>query len=163
MSARQPELLVVVDTEEEFDWTKPFDRVATATRSIPAQERAQAIYDEMGLVPTYVCTYPVACDPVAVAYLKRLQDEGRAEIGAHLHPWVTPPHHEAVTAQNSYQCNLPPKLERTNSRNGDGSCAPAPSSRLPVSSSVVVSANSRRSAVTARRISSSSAGKGRIV
>lgn len=111
MSARQPELLVVVDTEEEFDWTKPFDRVATATRSIPAQERAQAIYDEMGLVPTYVCTYPVACDPVAVAYLKRLQDEGRAEIGAHLHPWVTPPHQEEVTTFNSYECNLPAELE----------------------------------------------------
>ena len=111
MSARQPELLVVVDTEEEFDWTKPFDRIATATRSIPAQARAQAIYDEMGLVPTYVCTYPVACDPVAVAYLKRLQDEGRAEIGAHLHPWVTPPHREEVCTFNSYECNLPAELE----------------------------------------------------
>ncbi len=111
MSVRQPELLVVVDTEEEFDWTGPFDRVATATRSIPAQERAQAIYDEMGIVPTYVCTYPVACDPIAVAYLKRLQDEGRAEIGAHLHPWVTPPHREDVCTFNSYECNLPEELE----------------------------------------------------
>ena len=112
MTARQPELLIVVDTEEEFDWTKPFDRIATATRSIPAQARAQAIYDEMGIVPTYVCTYPVACDPVAVAYLKRLQDEGRAEIGAHLHPWVTPPHREEVCVFNSYECNLPEELER---------------------------------------------------
>ncbi len=111
MSGRQPELLVVVDTEEEFDWTKPFDRIATATRSIPAQARAQAIYDEMGIVPTYVCTYPVACDPVAVAYLKRLQDDGRAEIGAHLHPWVTPPHREEVCSFNSYECNLPEELE----------------------------------------------------
>jgi hypothetical protein len=39
-------------------------------------------------------------------------EEGRAEIGAHLHPWVTPPHHETVSPRNSYQCNLPPKLER---------------------------------------------------
>ncbi len=111
MTARQPELLVVVDTEEEFDWTKPFDRIATATRSIPAQARAQAIYDEMGIVPTYVCTYPVACDPIAVSYLKRLQDEGRAEIGAHLHSWVTPPHREEVCVFNSYECNLPEELE----------------------------------------------------
>lgn len=106
-----PELMVVVDTEEEFDWTKPFDRVATATTSIPAQERAQIVYDEMGVVPTYVTGYPVACDPVAVGYLKRLQDEGRAEIGAHLHPWVTPPHREEVCTRNSYECNLPPDLE----------------------------------------------------
>ena len=54
-----------------------------------------------------------------------------------------------------------PKLDRTNSRKGDGSCAPAPSSRLPVSSSVTVAANSRRSAVTARRDSNSSVGSGR--
>lgn len=112
MSSRQPELLVVVDTEEEFDWDKPFDRVSTATRTIPAQARAQAIYDEMGVVPTYVCTYPIACDPFAIAYLKRLQDDGRAEIGAHLHPWVTPPHQEDVSVFNSYECNLPEELER---------------------------------------------------
>jgi hypothetical protein len=112
VSATAPELLVVVDTEEEFDWTKPFDRDSTGTRSIPAQARAQALYEEMGIVPTYVVTYPVACDPVAVAYLKRLQDEGRAEIGAHLHPWVTPPHREDVSVRNSYECNLPAALER---------------------------------------------------
>lgn len=112
MSDITPELLIVVDTEEEFDWTKPFDRRATATRSIPAQARAQAVYEEMGVVPTYVITYPVACDPIAVAYLQRLQNEGRAEIGAHLHPWVTPPHQEEVCVRNSYACNLPAELER---------------------------------------------------
>ena len=34
-----PELLIVVDTEEEFDWSAPFSRDAVATRSIPAQAR----------------------------------------------------------------------------------------------------------------------------
>ena len=41
-----------------------------------------------------------------------LREAGKAEIGAHLHPWVTPPHEEAVTTCNSYHCNLPPALER---------------------------------------------------
>jgi hypothetical protein len=41
-----------------------------------------------------------------------LRDAGKAEIGAHLHPWVTPPHAEPVTTRNSYHCNLPPELER---------------------------------------------------
>src|SRR5688572_24876940 len=36
----------------------------------------------------------------------------KAEIGAHLHPWVTPPHLEEVSHRNSYQCNLPAELER---------------------------------------------------
>ena len=107
-----PELLIVVDTEEEFDWGAPFSRAATATRSIPAQARAHEIYDRYGIVPTYVVGYPVATDPAAAAFLRGLREGGRAEIGAHLHPWVTPPHVEAVNARNSYHCNLPPDLER---------------------------------------------------
>lgn len=107
-----PELLIVVDTEEEFDWSAPFSRDATATRSIPAQARAHEIFDRLGIVPTYVVDYPVATDPEAVKFLKALRDAGKAEIGAHLHPWVTPPHLEEVNARNSYHCNLPPELER---------------------------------------------------
>ena len=107
-----PELIVVVDTEEEFDWTAPVARENVATTSIPAQARAHEIYDRLGVVPTYVIDYPVATDPAAVAFLKGLRDAGKAEIGAHLHPWVTPPHDEEVTSFNSYHCNLPPALER---------------------------------------------------
>jgi hypothetical protein len=107
-----PELLIVVDTEEEFDWSAPFSRESVATSSIPAQAKAHAIYDRFGVVPTYVIDHPVATDPAAVAFLGALQGAGRAEIGAHLHPWVTPPHLEPVTTRNSYHCNLPPALER---------------------------------------------------
>ena len=107
-----PELLIVVDTEEEFDWSKPFSRAETATRSIPAQARAHAIYDRLGIVPTYVVDYPVATDAGAVRFLGALKAAGRAQIGAHLHPWVTPPYAEEVNARHSYQCNLPPALER---------------------------------------------------
>jgi hypothetical protein len=107
-----PELLIVVDTEEEFDWSKPFSRESTSTASIPAQARAHEIYDGFGVVPTYVVDYPVAADPAAAGFLRALKEAGKAEIGAHLHPWVTPPHVEEVTALNSYHCNLPPELER---------------------------------------------------
>jgi len=111
-----PELLIVVDTEEEFDWSKPFSRASTATRSIPAQARAHAIYDRLDIVPTYVVDYPVATDPEAVRFLRDLKDRGKAEIGAHLHPWVTPPHSEEVSRRNSYHCNLPAELERAKIR-----------------------------------------------
>ena len=107
-----PQLLIVVDTEEEFAWSAPFSRDYRATTSIPAQARAHEIYDRLGIVPTYVIDHPVATDPAAVAFLKGLRDAGKAEIGAHLHPWVTPPHVEEVTTRNSYHCNLPPALER---------------------------------------------------
>ena len=87
----RPQLLVVVDTEEEFDWQQPFDRQRTSTASIPAQDRAHAIYDRYGVVPTYVMDYPVATSPGASRYLRRLVDAGRADFGTHCHPWVTPP------------------------------------------------------------------------
>ena len=107
-----PELLIVVDTEEEFDWAKPFSRDSVSTRTIPAQALAHRVYDRFGIVPTYVVDYPVASDAEALRFLRGLRDSGRAEIGAHLHPWVTPPHLEEVNALKSYHCNLPPELER---------------------------------------------------
>ncbi len=107
-----PELLVVVDTEEEFDWKRPLSREAVGTRSIPAQERAHQIFDRYGIVPTYVIDYPVATDPESVSFLRSLKAQGKAEIGAHLHGWVTPPFEEEVNPRNSYQCNLPYELER---------------------------------------------------
>jgi hypothetical protein len=110
--SRRPQLAVVVDTEEEFDWRSPFARHNVATRSIAAQPLAHRIYDRWGVVPTYVVDYPVAADPAARDLLGRLRAEGRAEIGAHLHPWVCPPHEEELTAFNSYHCNLPADLER---------------------------------------------------
>ena len=108
----RPLLAVVVDTEEEFDWTRPFARENRATSSIPSQALAHKIYDPLGMVPTYVIDHPVATDPQAVMFLRGLQCSGRAEIGTHLHPWVSPPHEEEVTTRNSYHCNLPPELER---------------------------------------------------
>ena len=108
----RPQLAIVVDTEEEFDWTRPFARENRATRSIPAQALAHEIYDPLGMVPTYVIDHPVATDETAIDFLAGLKRRGRAEIGTHLHPWVSPPHEEEVTTFNSYHCNLPPELER---------------------------------------------------
>lgn len=108
----QPRLAIVVDTEEEFDWDRPFSRANQGVSAIPAQTRAHDIYDRLGVVPTYVVGYPVVRDPGCAAFFRDLKAAGRAEIGAHLHPWVTPPHDEEVTRRNSYACNLPPELER---------------------------------------------------
>jgi hypothetical protein len=107
----RPVLTVVVDTEEEFDWSKPHSRAAVAVTSIAAQDRAQAICDRWGVVPTYVVDYPVAADAAAAATLRGFADAGRAVIGTHLHPWVNPPHDEDVTIFNSFAGNLPPALE----------------------------------------------------
>lgn len=106
-----PMLLVVVDTEEEFDWSKPFSKTNTATETISCQTAAQAIMDRYGLKPTYVIDYPIAVSP-AVRVLREIKDSGRCQIGAHLHPWVCPPYEEVVNSFHSYPCNLGPGLER---------------------------------------------------
>lgn len=108
----QPRLAIVVDTEEEFDWGQPFARENQGVTSIRSQTAAHAIYDRMGVVPTYVVGYPVVKDAAAAEFFAGMKHDGRAEIGAHLHPWVTPPHDEDVTTRNSYACNLPAALER---------------------------------------------------
>lgn len=107
-----PLLLVVVDTEEEFDWRLPHARENTSVSAIAAQGRAQEVFARHGIVPTYVVDYPVASTPAAVKVLKSFADRGECRIGTHLHPWVNPPHDEQVNAHNSYPGNLPSALER---------------------------------------------------
>lgn len=111
LALKKPVLVVVVDTEEEFDWSKPFDRNSRGTVSVPAQDRAHAVFDRYGIVPTYVMNHPVATSPAAARYFRGLVDQGRAHVGTHCHPWVTPPHVEAVSLLNSFHGNLPPELE----------------------------------------------------
>lgn len=106
-----PKLVVIIDTEEEFDWSKPHARGNTSVETISAQVRAQEIFARHDVVPTYVIDYPVASDDRAVGHLREFQDAGVCEIGAHLHPWVNPPHDETVTAPNTYPGNLDAALE----------------------------------------------------
>jgi hypothetical protein len=107
-----PTLIVVVDTEEEFDWEAPFDPASRSVDNIAHQHLAQDAFDAHGVVPTYAMDYPVASTAASVAVLKDFLDAGRCEIGAHLHPWVNPPEEEKVNAFHSYACNLPLGLMR---------------------------------------------------
>jgi hypothetical protein len=108
----RPILVVVIHTEEEFDWDKPHDRNATGVAHMRHIDRAQGVFDSFGIVPNYVVDYPIAAQAEAFGPLKVHADAGRALIGAHLHPWVSPPHEEVVNARNSYPGNLPLDLER---------------------------------------------------
>ena len=107
-----PLIQIVVDTEEEFDWGAPFDRSSVSVSAMTVQHQAQEIFARFGLVPTYVIDYPVATTATSIAALREFHDAGRCLIGTHLHPWVNPPHGEAVNARNSYPGNLEPALER---------------------------------------------------
>ena len=110
--ATKPILVVVIHTEEEFDWSKPHDRNATGVTHMRHIDQAQRVFDEFGIVPNYVVDYPIATQAEAFGPLKVYADDGRALIGAHLHPWVSPPFDEELNARNSYPGNLPRALEQ---------------------------------------------------
>jgi hypothetical protein len=105
-------ILVVVDTEEEFDWHGQFNPSSVSVKNIVEQPLAQNVFDQYGVSPTYVIDYPVANDTDAVTVLRTFYDAGRCHIGAHLHPWVTPPQADYLESRYSYPGNLPEFLER---------------------------------------------------
>ncbi len=107
----RPQLIVVIDTEEEFDWSADPDRDANQVTAMEHIERAQSIFREYGIRPCYVVDYPVATQPEGNQLLKKYLQQGQCEIGVHLHPWVNPPYEEHLSRENMYPGNLPRELE----------------------------------------------------
>jgi hypothetical protein len=107
-----PRLVVVVDTEEEFDWNASFDRGSTSVAHMAEIGAFQSLCEAHGVRPVYVATHPIATQEPARSVLRALAASGRALIGAHLHPWVSPPLTEEVNARNSFPGNLPAQVER---------------------------------------------------
>ena len=106
-----PRLLMTIDVEEEFDWSK-FSRSEHRVRGI---EGLMAFHEDcrsIKVIPTYVLTQTIMEDQNFSQFFSYVLAEGSAEIGVHLHPWVTRPFWELVNDFNSYQCNLPMHVER---------------------------------------------------
>lgn len=103
--------LLCVDTEEEFDWARGFDRDARATSHMAALPEMHARFAGQGVPVTYLVDHPIATAPEAVAVLRRLLEDGRSAVGTQLHPWVNPPFAEPVNGYNSFAGNLSRELE----------------------------------------------------
>jgi glycosyltransferase involved in cell wall biosynthesis len=110
--AEKPRLVVIVDAEEEFDWGAPFSRDNRSVQTMAAQSRAHKIFRRFGVIPTYAIDYPVVTQEVGYRSVMELLQTGECEIGAQLHPWVTPPFEEALCERTSYPGNLPKSLEQ---------------------------------------------------
>lgn len=111
-SGASPRFWVTIDTEEDFDWAAPFARTGYRLASVPALADCQAFFERAGVRPIYLVDWPIVADDHAVAILGAAQEAGLCEVGAQLHPWVTPPHDEDVNVRNSYTGNLPVDLQR---------------------------------------------------
>jgi len=101
-------VIVSIDTEED-NWHR--SRHDVTVENIREVRPLGAFLQRLGVRPTYFTTYQVAKDPRAVDVLREACDGGAGEIGAHLHPWNTPPLLEPFVPRNSMLKNLPAGLQ----------------------------------------------------
>jgi len=106
---RRTVVVVSIDTEED-NWHR--SRSGVAVENILEIPRLGSFLAGLGVRPTYFTTYQVAIAPRAAHALREACAHGKAEIGAHLHPWNTPPLDEAFVPRNSMTKNLPAALQR---------------------------------------------------
>lgn len=101
-------IIVSIDTEED-SWIPSLGPVTTDNiRELP---RVQAFFARLGVRATYFTTYQVAAQASSAAIMREIGG-GRVEIGAHLHPWNTPPAGGPLRPGASMLLNLAPEVQR---------------------------------------------------
>jgi len=81
-------VVFTIDTEPDNVWA---DHRSSTLRNIPELLRLQDLFDRFEARATLLVSYNVLLDDAAVKILQRLAEHHGAEVGAHLHPWETPP------------------------------------------------------------------------
>jgi len=84
-------LAISIDVEEEGLFSGKYPRTPPGVSNVAQLQRLEFIPRELGLPLTLLVTYQVARDGAARKVLEYWRDRWGAEIGAHLHPWNTPP------------------------------------------------------------------------
>ncbi len=102
---------LIVDAEEDFNWSRPVEGTAYSTACMHAIGPLQEILSGYALPPTYLLTYPVLEDPAAIRLLRRHHDRGACQLGVQMHPWVNPPFGTGTDRRFSFPLNLPATIE----------------------------------------------------
>lgn len=89
--AQEWKLVITVDVEEEGLFSGQYPRNPPGVTNVAQLRRLEFITREFGVPLTLLVTYHVAQNPAAQEILNFFRERYRAEIGAHLHPWNTPP------------------------------------------------------------------------
>ncbi|MHC1745029.1 MAG: hypothetical protein AB9873_18655 [Syntrophobacteraceae bacterium] len=87
-------LVISIDVEEEGLFCRRYSRRPPGVENVAHLRRIEPISRELGVPLTLLVTHPVACSASCQRALRFWRDELQAELGAHLHPWNTPPFHE---------------------------------------------------------------------
>lgn len=107
-------LAVTVDTEADNQWDYG---VPVTTKNAEYWQAFQSLCDKHGVPPTYLVTSEIASDASARHLLAGWVASGRAEVGAHLHPWTTAPFVDEPglrynDSAHSFPSELPTELVR---------------------------------------------------
>ncbi len=82
------QFIITIDTEGDNQWDHGRDLTVENIKYVP---RFQALCEGYGIKPTYLVTSEVCHDAYARDLFTGYISDERAEIGAHLHSWSTPP------------------------------------------------------------------------
>ena len=109
------DLVVSIDAEADDQWTH--GRPVTC-ENVRYWAGFQRLCDASGVTPTYLLTSEMAEDARAAELLSEWVGQAKAEVGAHLHPWTTPPFEDAPGRRfndpvHAYPSSLPETLLRT--------------------------------------------------
>jgi len=102
-------VLMGVDTEADDQWSAE-GRRRLSVRNAERLPALQSLCDAFGVRPSYLVTHEMASRKESADVLRGLAREGRCEIGAHLHPWTSPPFRPEDLAGHTYPHNLPREL-----------------------------------------------------
>jgi glycosyltransferase involved in cell wall biosynthesis len=102
-------LVVSVDTEED-NWQPT--RSGLSVENLREVPQLVEFLERLDLRATFFTTYQVASRPWAAGILRYAVASGRAEIGAHLHPWNTPPLDAPEPAQYTMLNNYAMDVQR---------------------------------------------------
>jgi len=80
--------ILTIDTEGDNQWDYGRDLTVENIKFVP---RFQDLCDKFQIKPTYLVTSEVCDDPFARELFADYLSKNKAEIGAHLHSWTTPP------------------------------------------------------------------------
>jgi hypothetical protein len=98
------QIIVTVDTEPDNEWSEGPSLRCDNLRHVP---RFQELCDRFRFPVSYLITYDVARDPVGIELLRDYLARGVCEVGAHLHPWSTPPGSTAGKTGDRYSRPFP--------------------------------------------------------
>ena len=104
----RPVFLVSIDTEADDQWSVE-GRRALSVRNAQCLPKLQTLFDRVGVRPTYLITHEMATKADSADVLRALAQSSHCEVGAHLHPWSSPPYREEDLV-GSYPCQLPDDL-----------------------------------------------------